>query len=328
VEVKATKTRLAFLGTGDFAVPALEALYDAAHEIVVVVSQPDRPAGRGRQVRPSPVRSAAERLGLRHVQTADLNAENVLELFDGAEIGVVAAFGQKISAATLDALPRGFVNLHASLLPKYRGAAPFQWAIINGETETGVTVFQLDEQWDRGPIWGRQKWAIADDTTAEALHDDLARVGAALIVELLPKIAAEALTPEPQDPAGATRAPKLSKADGVVDWSLTAMQVSCRIRGLWSWPAATVEFESRSGRRETVIIQRAVAHERESKPSPEFPPGAVRSDRMIQTGQGSVRLIDVKPRGKALMSFDAFANGRDLQPGDRFLSERLPTDGT
>src|SRR5690606_4548057 len=143
--------RIVFLGTGSFGCPALRALRDAGHEIVAAISQPDRPAGRGRQVRPSHVHALADELGVPHVQTADVNALSPQEVAAGAELAFVAAFGQKIGPAWLTAFEHGMINAHASLLPKYRGAAPFQWAIINGERETGVTIFRLDERWDAGP---------------------------------------------------------------------------------------------------------------------------------------------------------------------------------
>ena len=264
--------RIVFLGTGDFAVPALRALVGGGHTVTAVISQPDRPAGRGRSVRATPMHAASEEMGLAHVQTEDVNGPDLLDLFRDAEIGVVAAFGQKIGRAALDALTRGCVNIHGSLLPKYRGAAPFQWAILNGESSTGVTVFQLDERWDAGPIWGRREIPIGDTETADELHDRLAAAGAELIVETLSQIESGQAQPLTQDASQATRAPKLSRADAAIDWSQSAAQVVRRIHGLWSWPAATCEFVSRSGKRERVQLARAQIVDATTTPTPDAPP--------------------------------------------------------
>ncbi|MEW6198394.1 MAG: methionyl-tRNA formyltransferase [Planctomycetota bacterium] len=311
--------RIVFLGTGDFAVPALRALRDAGHDVVAVVSQPDRPAGRGRAVRPTPVRAAAEELGLRHVPTDDVNALPAAELWGRAEIGVVAAFGQKLGPAVLGALPQGCINLHGSLLPRYRGAAPIQRAILEGEAVTGVTVFQLNERWDAGAIWSQRATPIGDTETADELHDRLALLGAELLVETLPAIAAGSLRPVAQDPSQATRAPKLSKADGTVVFDQPAPRVVRRIHGLWSWPAAACVLATRSGRRERLLLARATVAAPDTPPDPTCPPGALSDDLTVQTAAGRVQLLEVQPAGKKLMPFDAFARGRNLAAGDRLL---------
>jgi methionyl-tRNA formyltransferase len=309
---------IVFLGTGEFAVPALRALVAAGHVCESVISQPDRPAGRGRAVRPTPVHAAARELGLRHVQAEDVDALDRAEVLGDAELGVVAAFGQKIGGAILAHLPRGCVNIHGSLLPKYRGAAPFQWAIINGETETGVTVFQLNERWDAGAIWGQARLRIGETETAAELHDRLAALGADLIVEMLAVMERGEREPTAQDASQASRAPKLSKADGQVDWHAPAVLIVRRIHGLWSWPAASGTFHSRFGRQESVQFARARVADRLAVPSAAVPVGAVAADLTIQAGSGRVRLLEVRPAGGKLMSFEAFARGRDVGPGDRF----------
>ena len=217
--------RVVFFGTGDFGVAAVRALRRAGHELVAVISQPDRPAGRGREVRPTAIHVAADELGLRHIQTEDVNALDLTDVLGTAEIGVVAAFGQKIGGAILAALPRGCVNIHGSLLPRHRGAAPIQRAVIEGEETTGVTVFQLNERWDAGAIWGQRATPIKDTETADELHDRLAELGAELIVEVLAAIGAGTARPAEQDPARATRAPKLSKGEGTIDWSQPARAI-------------------------------------------------------------------------------------------------------
>ena len=308
--------RVVYLGTGDFGVPALRALRSAGHEIATAVSQPDRPAGRGRSVRPTPIHAAADELGLRHVQAEDINALDLNDMFARAQIGVVAAFGQKIGKPILDALPYGCVNIHGSLLPQYRGAAPFQRAILDGARTTGVTVFQLNERWDAGAILGQRATDISDAETAEELHDRLAQLGAELIVATLAAIEAGTATPVEQDATQSTRAPKLSKADGTVDWSQPARLVVRRIHGLWSWPAAACTFVSRNGKHERVLLARAEVADTAELPGGDCPPGAFCPDRTIQAGTGRVRLLEVRPAGGKLMSFEAFANGRDVAVGD------------
>ncbi|RMF86185.1 MAG: methionyl-tRNA formyltransferase, partial [Planctomycetota bacterium] len=220
---------MAFLGTGDFGRPALCALRDAGHEVVVAVSQPDRPAGRGRKLRPSAIHAQADELGVPHVQAEDINALSPQEVAPGAEIGVVVAFGQKIGAAWLDAFPHGLINIHASLLPRYRGAAPYQWAVINGDTTTGVTVFRLNERWDAGPLLGQRETPIGELETADELHDRLALLGAELIVQVVRELETGAARPLPQDASGATRAPKLTRRDRVIDFTQPARVVQRRI---------------------------------------------------------------------------------------------------
>lgn len=309
--------RVAFLGTGDFGVPALRALKQQGHEIVVAISQPDRPAGRGRVVRPTPIHAAADELNVRHLQAEDVNALDTADALAGAQLGVVAAFGQKIGRQILDALPLGCVNIHGSLLPKYRGAAPFQRAIIDCADETGVTIFQLNERWDAGEIWSQRATPISDAETAEELHDRLAEIGAELLIETLAKIAAGQTRPMKQDEALASRAPKLSKADGTVDWTQAARRIVRRIHGLWPWPAAACQFHSRAGKEERVMIARAEVAGDAAVPSKEFPPGNVCEDGTVQAGVGRVRLLEVRPAGGKLMSFEAFAHGRHVGAGDR-----------
>lgn len=312
--------RIVFLGTGEFGVPALRALGAAGHEIVAAISQPDRPAGRGRVLRATPIRAAADELHLCHIPTENVNAADILELCQSADLGVVAAFGQKIGGALLDGLPRGCVNIHGSLLPRYRGAAPYQWAIINGEATTGVTVFQLDQRWDAGAIWSQRSTPIGERETAEELHDRLAELGAALIVDTLGAIESGAVQPKEQDAAQATRAPKLSKADSPVDWSQPARHVVRRIHGLWSWPAAACTFASRSGKEERLLLARAEVVDESTLPGGDFPAGAFHQDTTVQAGAGRVRLLEVRPAGSRLMSFEAFANGRRIAPPDRLLA--------
>jgi methionyl-tRNA formyltransferase len=308
---------LIFLGTGEFAAPALRAICDAGQRVLRVISQPDRPSGRGREIRPTPVHAAATELGIPHIQAEDVNALSAAELANGAELGVVVDFGQKIGPALLAALPRGCVNIHGSLLPKYRGAAPFQWAILRGEPVTGVTAFLLNERWDAGAILGRRETPINATETADELHDRLAQLGAALIVDVLRRIEAGAAQPQPQDASQATRAPKLTKAQSRIDFAIPAEEIVRQIHGLWSWPAAKCVFESRSGKSERLLLIRAQLVDRESRPSDEVVAGAFLEDSTVQCDPGRLRLLEVQPAGGKRMSFEAFANGRRVAPPDR-----------
>lgn len=310
--------RIVFLGTGAFGAPALRALRDAGREILAAISQPDRPAGRGKRVRPTPIHQTADELGITHFQTQDVNALSVSQVCGGGDIGVVAAFGQKIGPAVLRGFPRGCVNLHAALLPKYRGAAPIQWALINGEQQTGVSVFQLDQNWDAGPVWATRATPIAETETADELHDRLAELAADLIVETMRAIESGSARPVQQDPASASRAPKLTREDGVVDWTQPAQTVVRRIHGLWSWPAATCTFASRDGRRDRLQLARARTVDNDT-PAQDHAPGSFLEDLSVQCGTGRVRLLEVKPAGGKLMDFSAFAHGRRIAPPDRLL---------
>jgi len=311
--------RIVFLGTGDFGVPALRALVAAGHMPVAAISQPDRPVGRGRQLRPTPIHALADELRIHHIQTENVNSLNPADALGGAEIGVVAAFGQKIGNSVLDALPRGCVNIHGSLLPKYRGAAPFQWAIINGDEATGVTIFQLDEKWDAGPIWSQRELRIGEIETASELHDRLAGLGAELIVDTLAEIQCDERGPAVQDASKATWAPKLSRRDSRIDWSQPAFNIVRRINGLWSWPGAACMLRLPNGKTERLQLARAQVAEAAGEPTAEFPPGAFLRDQTVQAGQGRVGLLEVKPAGGKLMSFEAFARGRPVQPPIRLL---------
>ncbi len=316
---------LVFFGTGDFAVPALRALAASSHHnVIAAVSQPDRPSGRGRRITPTPLHAAADELNVPHLQTDNVNALPTDDVLRGADLIMVAAFGQKIGPALLAAPQHGCFNIHASLLPRHRGAAPFQWALLSGDERTGVTIFKLDAKWDNGPIVLQRETPIRDDETADELHDRLATLGAESVIDAVDAI--ERNDPmHAQDPSQATRAPKLAKSDGWIDWSADARRIVRRIHGLWSWPAAACDYVSQDGRRERVLLARAKVSEAPITPSdaatpnPTFTgePGAFRHDGAVQTGDGAVQLLEVKPAGGKCMPFDAFRNGRRVQAGDR-----------
>jgi len=316
--------RILYMGSGEFAVPTLASIHKDGHEIVGVVSQPDRGRGRGKAVQPTPTKAAALELGLDVITPADVNDPQVVAEIQsrGAELAFVAALGQKIGKALLNGFPVGIVNLHGSLLPALRGAAPVQWAVIRGFKETGVTVFRIVEPMDAGPVLVQRRTAIGIDETSEELHDRLARIGcdaARATIELLTE---KPDTPgTPQDDSQATRAPKLKKLDGYIRLGRPTAEVARSICGLWSWPGATVTYRSADGRREErVTLVRAVPYEgrTQAAASPEAV-GAITPMMSVQTADGEVSILEIKPAGGKRMAWPDFVNGRHVQPGDRFI---------
>jgi len=313
--------RLAFLGSPAFAVPTLRALHGAGHEVRVVVTRPDRPRGRGRRPAPTAVKQAAEQLGLPLLQPQSVNRTEAVEALggSGAEMGVVVAYGAILRPALLSALPRGFLNLHASLLPDYRGAAPIQWALMCGETETGVTVIRMEPELDAGPVLAARRVTIGARETAGELHDRLAREGAELMTDVVNRLwAGEDVPGRPQPAGGGVFARALTKRDGWLDWSATARDVCNRVRGLTPWPGACARFQGR-GRERRVTILRA---EPDPAARPEAEPGTVleAGDQaiLVQAGRGAVRVEELKPAGGRAMSAGDFVHGYHVGPGDRF----------
>lgn len=231
--------RVVFMGSPDFAVPSLEALL-RHHEVVLVVTQPDKPAGRGGKLTPPAVKVVAERAGVPVIQPASARRPEVAAQLaaTGAELGVVVAYGKILPRAVLEAFPRGCVNVHGSLLPRWRGAAPIQRAVIAGDAETGVCIMQLDEGMDTGPVLLERRLAIGPDDTAGGVFAALAPLGAEALLEAIAGLQAGTLVARPQDPARATHAAMLSKADGVIDFARPAAEVAARIRGVDPWPGA------------------------------------------------------------------------------------------
>ncbi len=303
--------RLIFLGTPEFAVPTLEAVA-RAHNVIAVVTQPDRPKGRGQELAASPVKQAAVRMGLPVYQPERIRRpEAQAHLASIApEIMVVVGYGQIIPQAVIDIVPRGIVNVHASLLPKYRGAAPIQWAIVNGETRTGVTTMQINAGLDTGDILLKRETQIGPEETGIELGSRLAIMGAELLVETLDGLGRGAITPRKQDDAEASLAPILKKEDGAISWAEAAAAVHNRVRGLVPWPGAYTHF-----RGHLLHIWRArVDHQRTA-----LPPGHVLADAgfRVACGDGGVlQLLDVQMEGRKRMSAEAFANGQRLNEND------------
>lgn len=314
--------RILFFGSGDFGIPTFRSLRSAGNEIVGVVSQPARPAGRGRQLQPTPLHEFAESEGFSVLTPPDVNVPDVVDALRNlrAELGYVVAFGQKIGRAILDMFPVGIVNLHGSLLPAYRGAAPVQRAVLNGEAETGVTVFRLVEQMDAGPILAQRRTMIGEDETADELAQRLSRIGCDCVAGALERLAASPADPgDAQDVTRVTTAPKLRKSDGRADFALPARQVVARINGLWSWPGAACCFASADGKRQEPVV---IARARPAEGAPAVArgePGRITPAWTVATAAGEIEVLELKPAGGRLMDWKSFTNGRHVQPGDRFV---------
>ena len=239
--------KIVFMGTPDFSVPPLQELHDNSHEVCLIVTQPDRPKGRGRKMMPPPVKEAALKMGYKVIQPEKVNTDEFKAEMEKIkpDLYVVVAFGHILSQDILSIPRLGAVNIHASLLPKYRGAAPIQWAVINGEKETGVTTMFMDRGMDTGDILLKQKVEISDTDTAGSLHDKLAVTGAELLNKTLKEFETGNIKPVPQDNAKATYAPPLKKKDGHMDWSKSAKILECFIRGMTPWPGAFTFFNEK-----------------------------------------------------------------------------------
>ena len=308
--------RVVFCGSGSFGLPALRALVESPHEVVKVITQPARPAGRGGKLRATPLAAGAGRLGLPVVECPDINAPEVVAGISrlGADIIFVAAFGQMIRQAARAAARLGAVNLHGSVLPALRGAAPVNWAIIRGMRRTGVTIFSLVDAMDAGPIYAVDETDIAGGETAGELAERLAALGAGLTCRTLDELADGSAEPLQQDESLATRAPKLRKSDGHIDWSADAETIGNLIHGTWPWPGGQAVAVPRAGSPCPVTIARAAA----APGGGAAAPGELDQDMLVVTGSGRLRIIEIKPAGKRLMSWQDFLNGHRLSPGDRF----------
>ena len=313
--------RVVFLGSGEFARPTLQWLAESEHDVVLTVTQPARPKGRGRRVVRTPVQALADDLSLETVATEDVNSREVMARIESldARLGLVIDFGQKLGPELLATMPAGCINLHASLLPKYRGAAPINWAILNGDERTGCTVFRVNERMDAGPILTSRWTAIKPEETAGELHDRLAGIGADAVQAALQLFEGEAI-PEgtPQDESEATRARKLKKADGVIDFDQPARRVAYHVCGMTPWPGAWAQFRARDGRWEKVAITRARCAEGIAPPG--ITPGTIDARRYVAVRDGFVEILEIKPSSGRQMSWRDYVNGRHVAEGDQFTA--------
>jgi methionyl-tRNA formyltransferase len=306
--------RLVFMGTPAFSVSALHALHAAGHTIPAVYSQPPKPQGRGHDVRKTPVHEAAEALGLAVRTPTTLKSDEEVAFLTAAELDVivVAAYGLLLPPRVLEIPRLGCVNIHASLLPRWRGAAPIQRAILAGDTLSGVTIMQMEAGLDTGPMWATTTVPITEETTAASLHDALAREGAALIAPTLDAIAHGTLAATPQPVEGVTYAAKLSKTDGFIDWTRPARDIERQIRALTPWPGT---FFTLGDATIKVLGAHLIEEGRVLGP-----PGTLLDDHMtVACAEGALRLLSVQRPGKAVTDGAAFLRGARLVVGTRLV---------
>lgn len=300
--------RVIFMGTPDFSVPVLEALVDAGHEVAAVYCQPPRPAGRGKKDRPTPVHARAVELGLEVRHPVSLKASEAQKEFAAlnADIAVVVAYGLILPQVILDAPAKGCLNIHASLLPRWRGAAPIHRAIMAGDAETGICIMQMEAGLDTGPVLLREGTAIGKEETTAQLHDRLSEMGASLIVTALRHL--DGLSPDVQPVEGVTYASKIDKAEARIDWSRPAVEVDRQIRGLSPFPGAWSEL---NGQRVKVLASKLAEGQGE--------PGEVLAENLtIACGSGAVELLRLQRAGKGAQDREIFLRGFPMKPGDSF----------
>jgi methionyl-tRNA formyltransferase len=318
---EAPSFRIVFFGTPDFAVPTLDALHQSRHSIVGVVTQPDRGRGRGQHAQAGPVKQRAEQYELTVLQPERLRDEGFLDALQALspDLGVVAAYGKILTDAVLSIPRQGLINVHASLLPKYRGAAPIHRAIIQGETMTGVTIMRVVKALDAGPMISFATRPIGENETSAEVERDIAQIGARALVDAVDALAEGRASETPQQEFDATYAQKLEKADGIVDWSRTAREIHNQIRGLHPWPHAYSDLQG-----ERIILLQSEVERK--LPGVQPTPGTVldaHSDQFrVQTGDGVLRLLVVQREGRRPLTAREFLAGRRIQAGARFLLSR------
>ena len=297
--------RLAFLGTPAFAVPCLQALVDGGHDLALVVAQPDRPAGRGNRLLTPPTIELARQYGLRTMQPEKVRSGEFPETMEALklDLAVVVAYGRILTQQVLDAPKHGCINVHASLLPRWRGAAPIQWSILAGDKETGVSIQKMVTALDAGDVIAEARTAIHDTDDTSTLSERLSGMGAKLLAETLEQF--DTWNPVSQDPAGVTLARILKKEDGLVDWGRSASEIDCQIRGLSGWPGTFCPFQ---GQVLKLLRARPVAGE--------GPPGTLLEGERVACGSGALRLEQVQLPNRGPISARDFINGARLRPGD------------
>ena len=311
----ATGLKIIFAGSGEFGLPTLRALREPGHELVAVVTQPDRPAGRGRGLTPTPIGQEVAGWAIPLLRTANINAENL----PPADLMIVIAFGQKISAEKVNHPRLGSINLHASQLPRLRGAAPINWAILNGEQITGNSVIRLAQKMDAGAILAQSQIEIGPLETAGELHDRLSLDGVALVLRVAGQLAAGTAVETPQDHTQATLAPKVSRQSAILDFGNPAEQLARQVRGLYPWPGCRVRICDAEGSevgRIRLVRARAVA----SDEGPRWIPGEITVAGTVQTGDGALDIVEVQPDGRIAMPLADYRRGHRWQAGLRLCA--------
>ena len=302
------------MGTPEFAVPSLRALIEVGENVVAIVTQPDKPRGRGKKLTPPPVREAALKHNIPVFQPEKIKDEPFITAISNFSPDVIAvvAYGKILPKAILDIPPKGCINVHASILPKYRGAAPINWAIINGEKETGITTMLLDEGMDTGDMLLTEKVEIRDDDTASSLHDRLKYIGADLLIKTIKGIKSETIRPIPQDDSQATYAPMLKKEDGRIDWTMKAEEIKNLIRGFFPWPGAYTRWDGKQIKIFKAEVEAGVKEE----------PGTVinitTEGIFVATGKGILLIKELQPESKNKMTASEFVKGYRIVTGQIF----------
>jgi methionyl-tRNA formyltransferase len=313
--------RIVFFGSPDFAVPTLRVVHEAGHDIVCVITRPDRPRGRHGTPQPTDVKVAALELDLEVLQPESANEEWIVDRLRETEfdVGLTIAYGEILKPRVLATAEKTFLNVHASLLPDYRGAAPINWAVMRGEERTGVSVLEMTPELDAGPVVGESEVEIGPEETAGELFERLAQEGALLAVEVLGRLERRGeLAGRPQPAKTGFFARKLSKKDGRIDWTLPARDVFNRTRGLTPWPGAWCRFHH-DGRSVRITLLRV--HPAEKVPAGNEEPGTVLKtdgEIVVRTGEGAVAVDRLKPAGSRAMSAEDFIHGYHVEPGDKF----------
>jgi methionyl-tRNA formyltransferase len=310
--------RIVFMGTPEFAVPSLEALLKSDAQVVGIVTQPDRPKGRGQVLTPPPIKLIAQREGIPFLQPVKIKVPEFLTALAAwkPDLIAVTAYGRILHSPILTLPPMGCVNVHGSLLPKYRGAAPVQWAVINGEAETGITTMMMDEGMDTGAMLLQESLPIFPEDTAGSLAPRLAALGGRLLVETIAQLKAGTITPQPQNHALATLAPPLKKEDGVIDWTTSASNIANRVRGLSPWPGAYAYIGS-----ERWMVWSAT----QSPGKPDVVPGTIievtKQSIQVATGDGVLTLKEIQPANSKRLTVMQYLAGHRVSTGQRFDTE-------
>ena len=324
--------RIVFMGTPDFSVPALKALVEAGHQVIAVVTQPDKPKGRGKEVQMTPVKIQAMEYGIPVYQPAKVREASFVEVLQGmeADVYVVIAFGQILPKAVLELPKYGCINIHASLLPKYRGAAPIQWCVIDGERETGITTMMMDVGLDTGDMLEKTVIPIEEKETGGSLHDKLSLAGGALILSTLKKLEEGTLVRTPQTDEGTCYAKMLTKSLGDIDWNQSAVSIERLIRGLNPWPSAYTLWNGKTIKiwsADVTTGREAAAFLSESGVPSEtgITPGTVvcsdKHSLVVCTGDGLLSVRELQMEGKKRMDTPAFLRGYPIPEGDVFVKK-------
>lgn len=308
--------KILYLGSGEFGIASLNSLIKSKHDVGLIVTAVPKQSGRGKKIMPTPVACWAREHSVDLIEAESANA--IIDEISRyrPDLILVIAFGQKIGSELINLPPKGAINVHGSLLPKYRGAAPINWAIINGEQETGVSIITLADKIDSGQILAAAKTEIGNDETAGELHDRLAKIAAPLLIETLGEIEGGTAVYTEQDHSSATLAPKLKKSDGFIDFDQCASVIERQIRGFWPWPETAALYRSaKTGKSQRVILASARVVEAES--SCEVEAGRLDRNLNVVCKEGALKIIRIKPAGGKLMNFMDFVNGRHVCAGDK-----------